>query len=36
MEALRRWGWDATWEQRFSAHAGGCVPGRVTAEHRGL
>jgi ribosome biogenesis GTPase len=37
MEALEPWGWDATWAGRFAAHAGGgCVPGRVAAEHREL
>lgn len=37
MEALERWGWDATWDERFADHAAlGCVPGRIGAEHRGL
>jgi ribosome biogenesis GTPase len=37
MQGLERWGWDATWAGRFSAyHESGCVPGRVSAEHRGL
>jgi ribosome biogenesis GTPase len=37
MQELERWGWDANWAERFSAHGGvGCVPGRVSVEHRGL
>jgi ribosome biogenesis GTPase len=37
MEALEPWGWDATWAERFAAcAAGGCVPGRIAVEHRGL
>jgi ribosome biogenesis GTPase len=37
MDDLEQWGWDATWAGRFTDHAGeGCVPGRVTIEHRGL
>jgi ribosome biogenesis GTPase len=36
MEALERWGWDATWAARLAAHGGDCVPGRVSVEHRGL
>jgi ribosome biogenesis GTPase len=37
MEALVRWGWDATWAERFAGHAAaGCAPGRVSVEHRGL
>src|SRR5947209_20544311 len=37
MDRLEPWGWDATWAGRFTAHApDGCVPGRVSVEHRGL
>lgn len=37
MEALQRWGWNETWRGRFEAVAeGGCVPGRISVEHRGL
>ena len=37
MQALERWGWDTTWAERFSPHGeGGCIPGRVSVEHRGL
>jgi ribosome biogenesis GTPase len=37
MQALQRWGWDATWTERFSVHAlDGCVPGRISIEHKGL
>lgn len=37
MQALERWGWDAGWAERFAHHGeGGCVPGRVSVEHRGL
>jgi ribosome biogenesis GTPase len=37
MEALDRWGWDDTWAARFTPHAeAGCVPGRISVEHRGL
>lgn len=37
MEALKRWGWNDIWAARFSAHAeDGCVPGRISVEHRGL
>src|SRR5262245_36909553 len=36
MDLLERWGWDATWAERFTPHAhDGCVPGRVSVEHRG-
>jgi ribosome biogenesis GTPase / thiamine phosphate phosphatase len=37
MEALQRWGWDAAWAGRFAALAqAGCLPGRISVEHRGL
>src|SRR5262245_17761397 len=37
MDMLERCGWDETWAQRFTPHAqDGCVPGRVSVEHRGL
>jgi ribosome biogenesis GTPase / thiamine phosphate phosphatase len=37
MGDLDRWGWDATRAGHFADHAeAGCVPGRVTVEHRGL
>jgi ribosome biogenesis GTPase len=37
MDMLGPWGWDATWTERFSVHArDGCVPGRITIEHKGL
>src|SRR5262245_50297914 len=36
MDLLVPWGWDATWAERFTPHArDGCVPGRVSVEHRG-
>lgn len=37
MEDLKRWGWNDVWTARFSVHAeDGCVPGRISVEHRGL
>jgi ribosome biogenesis GTPase len=37
LEALKRWGWSDVWAARFSAHfEDGCVPGRISVEHRGL
>jgi ribosome biogenesis GTPase len=37
MEPLERWGWNTTWAERFSSYAtDGCLPGRVSVEHRGL
>jgi ribosome biogenesis GTPase len=37
LEALKRWGWNDDWAGRFTNHAeAGCVPGRVSVEHRGL
>lgn len=37
MDALNRWGWSDIWAPRFSAYAeDGCVPGRISVEHRGL
>lgn len=36
MDLLEPWGWDATWAERFTPHVReGCVPGRVSVEHRG-
>jgi ribosome biogenesis GTPase len=37
LEALKRWGWNDDWAERFSKFAArGCLPGRVSVEHRGL
>ena len=37
MEALKRWGWNEDWSGRFTHYAeAGCLPGRVSVEHRGL
>lgn len=37
METLKRWGWNDEWSRRFMDHAqAGCLPGRVSVEHRGL
>jgi len=37
LEALKGWGWSDVWAARFSAHTeDGCVPGRISVEHRGL
>lgn len=37
MEALTHWGWNDAWTARFAPHsADGCVPGRISVEHRGL
>ncbi|WP_397571468.1 ribosome small subunit-dependent GTPase A [Schlesneria sp. T3-172] len=37
MEILNRWGWNEDWSRRFTHHAeAGCLPGRVSVEHRGL
>jgi ribosome biogenesis GTPase / thiamine phosphate phosphatase len=37
MDMLEAWGWDETWATRFTPHAqDGCVPARVSVEHRGL
>lgn len=36
MNMLEPWGWDATWAERFTPHTrDGCIPGRVSVEHRG-
>lgn len=37
MEALKHWGWNEDWAERFGNHAAaGCLPGRISVEHRGL
>ena len=36
MEALKRWGWNENWSVRLTNHAAGCLPGRISVEHRGL
>jgi ribosome biogenesis GTPase / thiamine phosphate phosphatase len=37
LEALERWGWNETWHEQFAPFAeAGCVPGRISVEHRGL
>jgi len=37
LQALERWGWDGTWQERFVSFAeAGCVPGRISVEDRGL
>jgi ribosome biogenesis GTPase len=37
LENLKRWGWNEDWSGRFTHHAeAGCLPGRVSVEHRGL
>jgi ribosome biogenesis GTPase len=37
LETLKRWGWNDNWSARFTSHAeAGCLPGRVSVEHRGL
>ena len=37
MEALKRWGWNEDWASRFTSYAtAGCLPGRISVEHRGL
>lgn len=37
METLKRWGWNEDWNGRFTIHAeAGCIPGRVSVEHRRL
>ncbi len=37
METLQRWGWNEDWSGRFRHHAeAGCLPGRISVEHRGL
>jgi ribosome biogenesis GTPase len=37
LETLKRWGWNEDWSLRFTHHAeAGCIPGRISVEHRGL
>lgn len=37
METLKRWGWNEDWSGRFAPYAAaGCLPGRISVEHRGL
>lgn len=37
MKALQRWGWNDAWHAQFAPFAAaGCVPGRISVEHRGL
>lgn len=37
METLNRWGWNNDWSVLFERHAeAGCLPGRISVEHRGL
>jgi ribosome biogenesis GTPase len=37
LETLKRWGWNNDWSARFTSHAeAGCLPGRISVEHRGL
>jgi ribosome biogenesis GTPase len=37
LEDLERWGWNDDWQGRFAPFAEtGCVPGRISVEHRGL
>lgn len=37
MEVLEHWGWNEIWHTQFAPFAeAGCVPGRISVEHRGL
>lgn len=37
MKTLLFWGWNEDWSSRYRRHApAGCLPGRVSVEHRGL